>query len=452
MTTRFSHLKRLSAHARLSLLLAICIVGAGAGTFGWVHGAQASRSQGMGRGLIAGTTGTPHVPGGGLPICHGWKIMPSPNVAGANGDVLAGVAVVSRTDVWAVGWSIVNTINNEVPTALVEHWNGSVWSIVTIPLPSGEYDSQLNAIAAASADDIWAVGGYLPSLTGYGATLIEHYDGNAWSIVPSPNGSFGPYPASNMLQAVAIEGTTAWAVGYLGPQPIQGETLAEEWNGTNWTLVPTPNPGIHNVLLGLTASPDGTVWAVGDQTTPPDSNLQTLIEQWTGTSWVAVASPNINGSYEYDNQLLGITTVAANDIWAVGNYANSADEVPYFEHWDGTAWSVISSASLPPAGNQSLLTSVSRYRAGSSLLFATGSMSIYAPNYGQAVTLAEHWSGSAWVQMPIWSPGPYWATPRLKASSSDLAGDVFAVGTTYTLLNSDASQTLVEEYTLAPCV
>jgi hypothetical protein len=99
-----------------------------------------------------------------------------------------------------------------VPKAAIEHWDGTSWSIVasTNPDPSGPSD--LDGIAAISANDIWAVG------TSGGAfvvptakTLTEHWDGTSWSIIPSPS----PAQDQNQLFAVtALSDGTVAAVGH----------------------------------------------------------------------------------------------------------------------------------------------------------------------------------------------------------------------------------------------
>jgi hypothetical protein len=44
--------------------------------------------------------------------------------------------------------------------------------------------NQLNAVAATSATDAWAVGNY--SSGSASGTLILHWNGSAWTQVPSP--------------------------------------------------------------------------------------------------------------------------------------------------------------------------------------------------------------------------------------------------------------------------
>src|SRR5690242_3634233 len=61
------------------------------------------------------------------------------------------------------------------------------WSVVPSPNPNGP--GNLNAVAAVSAHDIWAVGGFNNQATGAQQTLIEHWNGTIWQIVASPNPS-----------------------------------------------------------------------------------------------------------------------------------------------------------------------------------------------------------------------------------------------------------------------
>lgn len=74
------------------------------------------------------------------------------------------------------------------------HWNGSAWSVVLIPLVSSS-DTLLaytfNSVKVNSPTDIWAVGGSGDNVAAVGgapsSTLIEHGNGTAWSIVASPS-------------------------------------------------------------------------------------------------------------------------------------------------------------------------------------------------------------------------------------------------------------------------
>src|SRR5438034_1962059 len=96
-----------------------------------------------------------------------------------------GIAVVSASDVWIVGSQLTGTAS-KVHTA-AEHWNGTAWTLVATP-NSGLGENNLNGVSAVSAGDVWAVGYWQPQKKTDAAfhTLTEHWDGTAWSIVPSP--------------------------------------------------------------------------------------------------------------------------------------------------------------------------------------------------------------------------------------------------------------------------
>ncbi|MDQ6694890.1 MAG: S-layer homology domain-containing protein, partial [Chloroflexota bacterium] len=92
------------------------------------------------------------------------------------------------------------------------------------------------------------------------------------------------------------------------------------------------------------------VWAVGNYTTSNSSPPQTLTEHWNGTAWSVVSSPNPGTSF---NGLNGVSAVSSTDVWAVGRYSNGSTYQTLTEHWDGTAWSTVSSPS-PSASFNSL--------------------------------------------------------------------------------------------------
>ena len=56
-----------------------------------------------------------------------------------------------------------------------------------------------------------------------------------------------------------------WAVGqFFQNSQSRSRTLTELWNGSSWSVVSSPNRGpSHNFLNAVTATPSGTLWAVG---------------------------------------------------------------------------------------------------------------------------------------------------------------------------------------------
>src|SRR5207249_1483611 len=132
--------------------------------------------------------------------------------------------------------------------------------IVPSPNPTGAYLNALNGVSAIASDDVWMVGNYVDHSASSG-TLIEHWDGNQLSIVPSPNVG----PASNHLSAVAASSANdVWAVGYYCCEGRGAITLTEHWDGVQWSIVPSPNTSTNNnYLTGIAPISDSDVWTVG---------------------------------------------------------------------------------------------------------------------------------------------------------------------------------------------
>ena len=214
---------------------------------------------------------------------------------------------------------------------------GPGWSVV----PSysfGSLDNILAGVSAASATDAWAVGAYYPSSSNVLATLAEHFDGTRWTAYPLPNVGI----EENVLLAVSMPSTgTAWAVGYFVSGKFQQQTLIEHFDGSVWSVVPSPSPGaLQNILFGVAAISDSDAWAVGAEQ-DAGGMWHTLTEHWDGSAWSVVkaldAGPN-------GNQFYAVKAIASNSVYAVGQQAGT--EFPdqgLVEHWDGTAWSIVSS-------------------------------------------------------------------------------------------------------------
>ena len=186
---------------------------------------------------------------------------------------LTGVSEDATNDAWAVG--------DVGGSTLAIHWDGTSWSHVATPGPLGDGPNQLNAVVALAPDNAWAVGYSTPGLAGQSATLtlILHWDGTTWSIVPSPN--VGPN-TNRLLGITANSADDIYAFGSNFTADGSGNqmTLLLHWDGTSWTIVPSPNPTKGNFLndllfAGVVASP-GSVWIFGDEDEGAQGGMGTL--------------------------------------------------------------------------------------------------------------------------------------------------------------------------------
>ena len=120
--------------------------------------------------------------------------------------------------------------------------------------------------------------------------VVKEKDGIAgcWNVIPSPQPSFFP-----LLYAVTGSGNDVWAVGEYG-DGTRAITLTMHWNGGAWSVVPSPNVGaLSNSLFGVSGS-GNDVWAAGYYYTFEQGFevSRALILHWDGSAWSVVASPN----------------------------------------------------------------------------------------------------------------------------------------------------------------
>jgi hypothetical protein len=94
-----------------------------------------------------------------------WTIVPAPEY-GSEGTYLDGISGSSPTDLWATG------------LALIEHWDGSDWRIVSVSKVGKDF-AELRSVVALSPDDVWAAGQYVPWAGG--GTIVSHWDGSSWT-------------------------------------------------------------------------------------------------------------------------------------------------------------------------------------------------------------------------------------------------------------------------------
>jgi hypothetical protein len=245
-----------------------------------------------------------------------WSVSPGfpAALSPLGGASAAGVADISPGDAYAIGNSATTAVGS------LAHWNGTAWSSVTLPLPAhANSNTTLNAISAHGLGDVWIVGTFLDSATGRNETFSEHFNGTAWKVVRMPPVNSPNRNAFFRFNAInANSPGDVWAVGDRGiiDVPNSQKTLIEHFNGTAWSIVPSPSPGSIDVLSGVTTSnASNNVWAVGADVPAGKPAGQTLTLNWNGTAWNVVASPDTGSTDEVGAVA---TKPGAAIVWAVG--------------------------------------------------------------------------------------------------------------------------------------
>lgn len=250
------------------------------------------------------------------------------------------VDALAPSDVWAIGSRFTETEQH----AFVAHWNGKGWKGSPIRQRGG-----LEAVWAASANDVWAVGS-----DGRDTPLIVHWDGSTWTRVPSGVRSFG-----RLSGVVGTSANDVWAAGTRFTRPR--ELLLLHWDGMSWTSVAVPKRPEAS-FYSLALDPTGGLYLAGDRDSegaawhydssglrllPPvklgrDSveALWDIVSFGDGGLW-AIGGLGDSIVFRYDGHawrsetiapedaLYAIAGTARTDIWAVGRWV---------EHRDGTTW------------------------------------------------------------------------------------------------------------------
>lgn len=194
-----------------------------------------------------------------------WNVVPSPNPSTNKipYNYLYAVHAVSSQDVWAVGKF---ARRGKYPETLILRWDGSRWRQIASPNAIGSNGlpayNELRGVTATGANDAWAVG------TVGNQALAMRWNGTAWTIVPAPN---VPYRTNFLNDVDAVAPNDVWAVGvsqqvfyFLENQVAYNSSLIEHWDGTAWTIVASPNP-IPNAteLRSSTVVSPSEIWAAG---------------------------------------------------------------------------------------------------------------------------------------------------------------------------------------------
>jgi hypothetical protein len=206
-------------------------------------------------------------------------------------------------------------------------------------------------VKAISPDDAWLVGTEtLPNAAGTGGALIEHWDGTQWSVVPNP---------ASALQSVTLTAFSAtgpddvWVVGSRMDATGNALPLALHWDGTSWQEIPVPaGNGGQSVLTAVSEAGPDDVWAVGSQLLQAGSDLVApLAEHWDGSAWTVSQPDQVNA------ELDGVYVAGPGDVWAAGQFASGLPSV--FLHLNGKTWTTVPAPGPAEYGLSYVFTQVS---------------------------------------------------------------------------------------------
>ncbi len=311
-----------------------------------------------------------------------WQTTPISLAPNETGALIKGISCASSSFCIAVGYASATIPPGGVAAPLAELWDGSSWSPMATPgVPSG---SMFMGVSCGSARFCVAVGSApVEGAPGYEATatLLETWNGSAWSV----GGSATPFGGAGVLDGVSCASPSfCVAVGYSEDGSGGGTlSLAETWNGSSWSITPTPDPatgsGAVNELLGVSCPSSSFCMAVGDDgsASGPVNSTYAFAAIYQAGRWSSPAVPNAQTGIGSTNELSAVS--CPTPVWclAIGfsapegtDGAGSGELGGTTEIWGGSSWSI--APMLAPSG---VLTSVS-CPAAESCLVSIGAASI----------------------------------------------------------------------------
>jgi hypothetical protein len=309
-----------------------------------------------------------------------WSIGPSPAPVPSN-DILNGVSCVSSTNCLAVGSYVGGSDDDN--QALADAWNGTGWSALSTPINN----YSLSGVSCAGPTTYCMAVGYEVANQEWFDTFTEFWNGSELSVIPSPDPG-----ESNSLDSVScVSPTDCVAVGsqYIAQVNLGIQTLAESWNGSVWSVMPTPTLAgpANNILVSVSCSSANSCTSVGyskgEQSMTGKPIYTALIESWNGSTWSVDRNPKgIN-----HGQLESVSCVSSTECKAAG-FFRSHDTL--IASWNGRMWSI----EPTPSNGTDRLSGISCTSSKSCTAVGQVNESPYVQ------TLIESWNGKDWQITP----------------------------------------------------
>jgi len=329
----------------------------------WLTSASCSSSEACAAvGTYTKTSGT-QMPLGKVKSGGNWSLTSTPSPSGVTSSGLGDVSCSGSSSCTAIG-SAWNS-GTGVASVFAERWNGSSWSLQTLPSAPKGTEYTLEDVACPASNDCTAVGYSTNLETGNASVLAERWNGTSWSIasMPNPEGA----TKSWIYGISCVSSSDCWAVGYRNKT---SNALAEHWNGTAWTI--NSPSGFSQPLAEVSCGSSSSCVA--------RTSESLLLARWNGSSWSQETAPTPEGASS--TILNGISCTSASACMIVGWY-NVGHGVPLTMAWNGSKWSFQSNSF--PSGVESA------FLEGTSCTSATACTAVghtFAPS-SQTKTLVE---------------------------------------------------------------
>lgn len=222
-----------------------------------------------------------------------WNVQSTPVPEEATSSELVAIGCNSTANCTAVGSAVIGGVK----TAIAERWTSPNWALSAIPIPEGATSSQLDGVDCNWSNFCAAVGRYTDS-EGSTKALVMFWNGTEWKLhsVSDPEGA----TQSTLLDVSCTKSPNrCTAVGGWKNSANEQFTLAYRFNGvTTWTLQSTPNPAgsIASVFQEVSCASETSCTAAGSWVSGAGGSNRTLAEAWDGSNWSIQGTSNPSGA------------------------------------------------------------------------------------------------------------------------------------------------------------
>jgi sugar lactone lactonase YvrE len=262
--------------------------------------------------------------------------VPSPETA------MSSVSCTTTTSCTAVGFTV--PMHAAAPVPLAERWNGTGWTLQSVPAPSGAKSTVLSGVSCTSASECIAVGAS-ENASGVTVPYAARWSGGTWSEQSMPTVSEGG-TITALLAVSCTEAAFCMAVGRTKGETgvvASGREFAERWNGSAWAITPvTSLSGTDKAeLTGVSCTSSTMCIADGPSLAPHPNHGEVywgaVLQKWNGSEWSgesAQATPS-----QFQGGPSSISCVSAESCVAAGGYEITQGHwVSLIEQWNGKAW------------------------------------------------------------------------------------------------------------------
>lgn len=289
-----------------------------------------------------------------------------------------------------------------------------------VPAPTvGQKENILHGVHGVSDSEVWAVGFWSPAgVPSKVWTLAMRFNGSAWTVTPTPNLDLDSQPFNLLSGVAAAAPDDVVAVGAYTPAGGTSQALSMHWDGAAWSTMSSPAANGGSTLTSATSLPTGSIIACGALASPDPVILSTGLLAWrSGNGWTTSTAPAVGVINEFN----GLSALSDDTVWCVGAWGNSfGDFRILIQRYQSGAWT---SFDVPTPGVADSLEEV----------VALSPTDVWAVGYWRrdaapfTEPLIMHYDGNAWTQvaLPAFPDGP----AELRAITARGPGDLYAMGT-----------------------